>query len=121
MEADPSAPQSCFQIGGLRREREPFQLRRRSTSITRLKQPLFAGINRKQLLCLLLGQMDVERVQAEVEAKVAAEQQNEDILLRKIRAQVTHATQRYFVVLSSTAVWRRANFSLEFGRVLGIT
>lgn len=32
--------------------------------------------------------MDVERVQAEVEAKVAAEQQNEDVLLRKIRAQV---------------------------------
>lgn len=32
--------------------------------------------------------MDFERVQAEVEAKVAAEQQNEDVLLRKIRAQV---------------------------------
>ncbi|CAM9875822.1 unnamed protein product [Scytosiphon promiscuus] len=32
-------------------------------------------------------QMDVERVQVEVEAKVAAEQQNEDVMLRKIRAQ----------------------------------
>lgn len=32
--------------------------------------------------------MDYERVQAEVEAKVAAEQQNEDVVLRKIRAQV---------------------------------
>lgn len=35
--------------------------------------------------------MDLERVQAEVEAKVAAEEQNQDVLLRKIRAQVTHA------------------------------
>ena len=32
--------------------------------------------------------MDKERVRAEVEAKVAAEQENEDVLLRKIRAQV---------------------------------
>lgn len=39
----------------------------------------------------MLGQMDLERVQAEVEAKVAAEEQNQDVLLRKIRAQVnTH-------------------------------
>ncbi|CAB1106340.1 unnamed protein product [Ectocarpus sp. CCAP 1310/34] len=32
-------------------------------------------------------QMDMERVQAEVEAKFAAEQQNEDVMLRKIKAQ----------------------------------
>lgn len=32
--------------------------------------------------------MDMERVQAEVEAKFAAEQQNEDVMLRKIQAQV---------------------------------
>lgn len=32
--------------------------------------------------------MDKERVRAEVEAKVVAEQENEDVLLRKIRAQV---------------------------------
>ncbi|CAM9405685.1 unnamed protein product [Ectocarpus sp. 6 AP-2014] len=32
-------------------------------------------------------QMDMERVQAEVEAKFAAEQQNEDVMLRKIQAQ----------------------------------
>lgn len=37
---------------------------------------------------ILLGQMDLERVQAEVEAKVVAEEQNQDVLLRKIRAQV---------------------------------
>lgn len=32
--------------------------------------------------------MDVERVQVEVEARFAAEQQNEDVMLRKIQAQV---------------------------------
>lgn len=32
--------------------------------------------------------MDMERVKAEVKAKVAAEQENEGVLLRKIRAQV---------------------------------
>ncbi|CAM9889849.1 unnamed protein product, partial [Ectocarpus fasciculatus] len=32
-------------------------------------------------------QMDVDRVQAEVEARFAAEQQNEDVMLRKIQAQ----------------------------------
>lgn len=32
--------------------------------------------------------MDKERVRAEVEAKVQAEQENEDVLLRKIQAQV---------------------------------
>lgn len=32
--------------------------------------------------------MDKERVRAEVEAKVVAEKENEDVLLRKIRAQV---------------------------------
>lgn len=32
--------------------------------------------------------MDMERVQAEVEAKFAAEQQNEDVMIRKIQAQV---------------------------------
>lgn len=33
--------------------------------------------------------MDKERVRAEVEAKVVAEQENEDVLLRKIQAQVS--------------------------------
>lgn len=42
-------------------------------------------------------QMDMERVQAEVQAKVAAEQQNEDVMLRKIRAQVTKTRPQIFV------------------------
>lgn len=42
----------------------------------------------KRFVNILLWQMDLERVQAEVEAKAAAEEQNQDVLLRKIRAQV---------------------------------
>lgn len=39
---------------------------------------------------MLIEQMDLERAQVEVDAKVAAERQNEDVALRKIRAQVTN-------------------------------
>lgn len=37
--------------------------------------------------------MDVDRVRAEVQAKVDAEKENEDVAMRKIRAQVARYVQ----------------------------
>eukprot|EP00903_Cladosiphon_okamuranus_P008285 g7974.t1 len=62
------------------RKREALRLET-ETQLRRRRMELEKELDAQKL------EMDLERVQAEVDAKVAAEQQNEDVMLRKIRAQ----------------------------------
>lgn len=84
---------ALLETGGYGRKQKRFSLegRRQKTPPPAVMERKPTAVFRNCCVLIVLGQMDLDRVQAEVEAKVAAEHQNEDIVLRKIRAQVTSA------------------------------
>lgn len=60
----------------------------RSSSVETDYFPLLISDSLKVALLLFWSQMELDRVKAEAQAKVDAEKENEQVALRKIRAQV---------------------------------